>query len=343
MSATAPGRARLAARRVFGWPARRVLDRRVEWILAALDARIGATGDVPRASVHDRLDLLERELRHATRALGESLLDRRLASLAADGATVVPGDATRGAPGVPGDTDQIAGVLPGDTARFLNWAEGAAGPAARAGLWFNAPVPVEYAENAVDVLLVNERIVEQPYVFGALASLPRGARVLDVGGAESTVALSLASLGYEVEVVDPRGCRLEHPGLRTHALSLEAMPHEKPFDAAVALSCIEHFGLGAYGARSGALRMDRAALASLCERLVAGGLLVLTVPLAAAYGEDDFQRVYSCAELREMLAGWDVTDFSAAWRRDRLTWLAGRPDDPLEEIGVALVSARRPA
>lgn len=309
----------MAVRRVLGWPARRILDRRVEWILAALDARIGATGVVPRASVHDRLDLLERELGHATQALGESLLDRRLSSLAADGTTVVPGD----------------------TARFLNWAEGAAGPAARAGVWFNPPVPVEYGENAVDVLLVNERIVEQPYVFGALAGLPRPARILDVGGAESTVGLSLASLGHEVEVVDPRGCRLEHPGLGTHSLSLEEMPHEKRFDAAVALSCIEHFGLGGYGPRRDAPRMDHAALADLHGRLVAGGTLVLTVPCAAASREDDFQRVYSSAELLGMLAGWEILDFSAAWRRDRLTWLRGRPEDPRGEIGVALVTARR--
>lgn len=297
-------RAKVAARRLLGWPARRVLDRRVEWILESL---------------HPRLDLLETELRHATQALGESLLSRRLATLASENDP----------------------ALPGDTARFLNWAEGHEGPAARASLWFNAPVPVMYAEDKVEVLLVNERIVEQPYVFGALAGLSRGARILDVGGAESTVALSLASLGHEVHVVDPRGYRLEHPDVHVHAVAVGELASELRFDAAVALSSVEHFGLGAYGTEHDELRLDRAALADVHDRLVPGGLLVLTVPCAQSSAQDDFQRVYSFSDLRELLAVWEVLDLSVAWRRDRLTWIRGVPEEPRGERGVALVSARR--
>jgi hypothetical protein len=306
------------ARRLLGWPARRVLDRRIEWILAALDERIGAPGHRP--TLQQRLDAVEAELHQATTALGEAVLDRRLASLSgADGLT-----------------------LPGDTARFLNWAEGHTGPAARAELWFNPPVALEYAEDDVHVLLVNERIVEQPYVFAALAALPAGARVLDVGGAESTMALSLASRGCEVHVADPRGYRLAHPGLHAHALPLERLPPELSFDAAVALSSIEHFGVGAYGESRSTTRLDHAALADVRARLRARGILVLTVPLAEVSSEDDFQRVYSSAELRGMLDGWDVIDLSAAWQRDHVTWVPGSPDEPQGDIGVALVTARRP-
>ena len=276
-------------------------------MIAALDERLG--GAPPRPSLHQRLDRLEAELQRANRALGESLLDRRLATLATA-------------------TDP---ALPGDTARFLAWAEGHEGPAARAGLWFNPPVACAYSETGVDVLLVNERIVEQPYVFGALAQLPRSARILDVGGAESTVAVSLASLGHEVQVVDPRGYRLGHPSLQRHALALDELPHEQPFDAAIALSCIEHFGLGGYGGARAAGRDDCAALADLHQRLVPGGLLVLTVPLAAHSTEDHFQRIYS---------PWEIVDFSAAWRRDHHTWTRGVPDDPGADLGVALVTAR---
>lgn len=293
----ASSRAQLAVRRVLGWPARRILDRRVEWIIAALDE----------------------QFRRFEIALGESLVAHRLASLQTG--------------------DELA--IPSDTAEFLNWAEGHEGPAARAGLWFNAPVPIKYAEDSVDVLLVNERIVEQPYVFGALARLPRPARILDVGGSESTVGLSLAALGHEVHVVDPRGYPLEHPQLRRHALRLDQLPREPRFDAAVALSSIEHFGLDAYGDHRERVRLDRVAIADIHERLIPGGLLVLTVPCAEAPAVDDFQRIYSIAELREILAAWDVTDLSVAWRHDHRTWIRGTPDDPQGQVGVALVSARR--
>lgn len=251
--------------------------------------------------------------------LGESLLGHRLASLQAEGEF----------------------ALSRDTAQFLNWAEGHDGPAARAGLWFNPPVAIEYGDDLADVLLVNERIVEQPYVFGALADLPRPARILDVGGGESTLALSLASLGHEVHVVDPRGYRLSHPGVHAHELRLDELPPGERFDAAIALSSIEHFGLGAYGEDRVDTRQDRVALELILRTLKSDGLLVLTVPCATISSVDEFQRTYSTAELREMLAAWDLVDFSTAWRRDRVTWVRGGPDGSTADAGVALITARR--
>lgn len=259
-------------------------------------------------------------MRYLTEAVGEGLLDRRLARLAA----------------------QHDDSMPGDTARFLNWAEGPEGVAARAGLWFNPPVAIRYAEDGADILLVNERIVEQPYAFAALSTLPPGARILDVGGSESTVALSLASLGYEVHVVDPRGYPLSHPLLHVHEMPLEELPEELRFDGALALSAIEHFGLGAYGQPELAdARLDVQALKEMHRRLTPGGLLVLTVPCAPAFSADDFQRIYSPEELTRMLAGdWDVADLSAAWHPDHRTWVRGAIDQPQGEVGVALVVAR---
>lgn len=287
---------RSRARRILGWPTRRLLDRRVEWVLASID---------------EQFEQLETRL-------GESLLGHRLASLQAE--------------------DERS--LPRDTAQFLNWAEGHDGPAARAGLWFNPPVAVKYGEDSVEVLLVNERIVEQPYVFGALESLERPARILDVGGSESTVALSLASAGQEVHVVDPRGYPLAHPGLHVHTMRLDELAAGRRFDAAVALSSLEHFGLGAYGEAGEGGRQDRAALEQIRSSLGPGGTLVLTVPCAPTSSVDEFQRTYSIPELREMLAPWEVADLSVAWRGDEMTWIRGNPDDMQAEAGVALVTAR---
>ncbi len=98
---------------------------------------------------------------------------------------------------------------------------------------------MQHDAGAAGVLLVNERIVEQPFVFAALAGLPDGARIVDVGGSESTVGLSLATLGHRVTVVDPRAHPLRHPNLDHAICTLDELPDPmQPFDAAVALSAV---------------------------------------------------------------------------------------------------------
>jgi SAM-dependent methyltransferase len=318
-----PNRPLTRLRRLVGWPARRVLDRHVEWTIAALDERLG-TVDAYRTPLHDRLDELEAtqlELMRAVGALAGPLVREEA-------------DRNQG-PGLP--------PLSPEVADFLNWESGPAGVAARAGLWFNPPVALQYVPGGVEVRHVSERIVEQPFVLAGLAELERPSRVLDVGGAESTIALSAASWGHEVTAVDPRGYPLDHPNLTSIAVPLEGLdPDATGFDAAVALSSIEHFGLGHYaGAEARAGRADLEALRAIRDRMAPGGRLLLTVPLGAP-AVDDFQRVYDAAGLAELLEGWDVVERSAAWRTGPTTWLRGVPEEPAGDPGVALVRARRP-
>jgi hypothetical protein len=296
--------------------AARVRDRLVEQLsrqmIAALDERLGSRANT-RPPVHDRLDDLDRLGRQALAGIGFDHADPHF----------------RGRP------DE----LPAHTAALLNWATGPDGPAAQRGLWFNPPVPVEHLSGDVGVLLVNERIVEQPFAFAHLARLPSGTRVLDVGGAESTVGLSLAALGLDVTVVDPREHPLGHPNLRHERRRLDELKPEAPFDAALALSSVEHFGLEGYDNTRADPRLDVDALRRLHDLVRPHGLLVLTVP----YGErsvDAFQRVYDDAGLDELLAGWDVQERVTAGRLDRTTWQVGAPSR--EGHGVALVAARRP-
>ena len=50
------------------------------------------------------------------------------------------------------------------------------------------------------------------------AEPPRtGARILDIGSAESTFPLSAASLGYRVTAIDQRPLAYSHPNLESHA------------------------------------------------------------------------------------------------------------------------------
>jgi SAM-dependent methyltransferase len=305
-------------KRLLGWPLRRALDPRVRMTVHEIDARLGSE-HLARPTIHDRLDDLDRMGRDMLAGLG-----------------------WRDVPQPGGDLSE----LDAPRAAYLNWAGGPDGYAAQAGLWFNPPVPVHHTAGGIEVLLVNERIVEQPFVFGALAQLGAPARILDVGGSESTVGLSLATLGHDVTIVDPRPQPLRHRNLGHAACRLDELPTDaEPFDAAVVLSAVEHFGLDHYGLDRHGLdaadeRLDLAALRRLLELVRPGGLLVLTVPFAAQPSVDGFQRVYDEDGLAELLRGWSIQTSLRCGRVDRLTWELGAPSR--ERHGVALVTASRP-
>jgi len=274
-------------------PIRAALDKRVLWAISLLDDRLGRRA----VTVHDRLDDVEAIARATLQASGWT---------EADGAE----------PGA-----SLAGLTAAQAA-YLNWVAGPDGYAAQAGTWFNPPVPVEHAAGDVGILLVNERIVEQPWVFAALPPQPP-LRVLDVGGSESTVALSLATLGHVVDVVDPRGYPLAHPNLTAHACRLDELGADARWDVAVALSSVEHFGLEHYGQHGSDRREDVAALAQLRERV---DRLVLTVPFGPEAQVAGFERIYDEAGLAELLDGWDVQARLVVQRTDQRTWeVAERP------------------
>ena len=225
-------------------------------------------------------------------------------------------------------------------ATLLNYAASHRGFAAQADLWFNHPILVSYRPRQVLLEFVNERIAEMPYVFRALASLQAGASVVDVGAAESTVCLSLASMGYRGTAVDPRPIPFEHPLLRTVEGGVEELQGEL-FDAVVCLSTIEHVGLPAYGGERGDDDADRRAMAHLRDLTRPEGLLVLTAPLGTPQ-TTDFERTYDRAGIERLLDGWDPVDWTTIERQDQTTWI--RIDDAEAADGrerVALVTARR--
>jgi SAM-dependent methyltransferase len=148
-------------------------------------------------------------------------------------------------------------------------------------------------------------------------------------------------MGHRVTVVDPRGYGFWHPNLEIIEGLAEDLPAEATaFDAVLVISSIEHFGTGAYG-QGTAERADLRAAHDLRGRLRPGGTMVLTVPLGPP-SVDDFQRVYDPDGVRELLEGLDIRVFSAAWRADLVTWIAGDPEERRGEVGVALVAAMRP-
>jgi SAM-dependent methyltransferase len=355
--------------RALAWPIRRVLDPR----FSGLSEQITVTHDdaVRRAEValshltqhglqnEEQLDALRQliealqrlsgdveRLREAVLHQGEAQIEtnaifgRSLADLLAANELGPPadrGDYSRAAEGAVTDVDE-------DVARLLNYAESHRGFAAQRSLWFNPAISLTYKPGDVEVASANERIAEIPYVFRALAPLAPGSRVLDVGAAESTLAFSLASLGFQTTALDLRAYPLSHPQLEVVVGRIEEWEAEPAsFDAIVCLSTIEHVGLSAYGSGVGE-SADLAAMRRMHELVVPGGILVLTVPVGRAATSKN-ERTYDRERLDTLLEGWDVEDLTVVRQEDPTTWRAIEDGEPWEHDGqtrhVALVTARR--
>ena len=232
------------------------------------------------------------------------------------------------------------------TADVLNLIGSHRGPLAEVGLWRNDPIVVEWVAGGARVGAVNERIVEQPFIFGALADLPPGSHIVDVGAGESTVGLALASLGHHVTVLEPAGYPYRHPNLTVREEVLEAFHPDQPVDAVILLSAIEHFGIGAY-ANNGELDEDAdlAAMRLVHDLLAPGGVLVLTTPFGPA-AVDELERTYDEERLRRLLEPFEIERTVVASRTDATTWTTVATDDlttPTERGNVVLVRARRSA
>jgi SAM-dependent methyltransferase len=212
-------------------------------------------------------------------------------------------------------------------AQLINFAAGYRGFYAQGGVWFNPPVEVSLSAGNAEAVQVSERIVEAPFAATALSRLERGARILDIGGAESTFPLSAASLGYRVTAIDPRPLPYSHPNLESHASLLEdwEAPSE-PFAAAFLISTIEHVGLGAYGEPAyGSPEHGEGADVALLDRvrglLSPEGLLVLTAPYGARE-VTELERIYDEESLNKLLTGWEVLERQIVARRNPLIWEA---------------------
>lgn len=184
----------------------------------------------------------------------------------------------------------------------LNRELGNTGKLAKAGLWFNPPVVVRFENEKAVALGVSERILEHMFVHTRLPKPP--ARVLDLGCAESTNALEMASFGYDVVGVDMRNLPLEHPSLQVLRGDITQLPFDdESFDVVVSLSTIEHVGLNWYGPTP-TNGTDFDVAAEVNRLLKPGGTFLLTVP----YGRPvvtPVHRVYDRGRLDELLSGFE--------------------------------------
>lgn len=166
---------------------------------------------------------------------------------------------------------------------------------------------------------------------------PPGSRVLVVGAHDEPTANMMAACGFDVTGVDLREYDKDLPPCNYKFVRGDfcATGYEGwvgCFDVAVALSCLEHFGLGTYSEGKPHPYYDVIAARKLWEMLREGGKAYITVPLGAlfmAYGVH--WRVYDLTALQERL----VQDFEvvtmAGFVADRV-FIAGAVKEPGDQL-----------
>ncbi|MEH1784751.1 MAG: DUF268 domain-containing protein [Nostoc sp.] len=190
------------------------------------------------------------------------------------------------------------------------------------GLWFNEPIIVGYHENGEAYWAgTNERIFEKTFVLQSLARLYKSSNitVLDVGAAESLLSYELASFNYSVTAIDIRPIALFHPNLKFVKTDIcnPVLPPAS-FDCVIALSTLEHIGLGWYGDETGE-SYDIKAVQQISLLLKPEGSFILTVP----YGKKALtpvHRIYNQESLQKLIQDFKIVQISYGVRKDDFTW-----------------------
>ena len=190
--------------------------------------------------------------------------------------------------------------------RLVRWAGRQRAAALAAGAW---------------EIVVSEQTIEVPLVMAHLG--PDVRSVLDFGGFESTLPLSLAGLGCDVTVLDQRPYPFVHPRLRTITADLLAdqPPIQERFDVVISISTIEHVGLHHYGDRADP-HGDARAILRLSEMVRPGGRLLVTVPAGRPVVQRGY-RVYDAERLRAVFP----PGFTALWFRKPSRFAHWQPAD----------------
>lgn len=147
-------------------------------------------------------------------------------------------------------------------------------------------------------MVTTERVVEYPFLYQHLAGVD--GPVLDIGCVHSGLPIALASRGYRVVGLDFLPYPYRHPNLqvvRGDAMRCPFAPWT--FGAVVAISVIEHVGIGCYGDPA-AGDGDRGAAHEIARLLRPGGRAIITVPFGRAR-TDEHLRVYDGPRLRHLL------------------------------------------
>jgi SAM-dependent methyltransferase len=189
------------------------------------------------------------------------------------------------------------------------------------GLWFNDPIVVGYRDNEAYWAGTNERILEKNFILLALARLYDSSdiQILDVGSGESLLAYELASLNYSVTAIDIRPIALSHPNLKFVKSDIcQSVFPSASFDCVIALSTLEHIGLGWYGDEIG-VELDQKAVQQIYALVKPGGSFILTVPYGKA-AVTPVHRIYDRESLQKLVQNFSIVRAVYGIRLDDFTY-----------------------
>ena len=178
---------------------------------------------------------------------------------------------------------------------------------------------------------VNDRIVTIPFAMQNL-HMERGQTVLDFGCNESKFSIELASYGYKVTGVDLANYDFRHRNFSFKKGNfLDNDFENESFAAVVAISSVEHVGLGSYNS-SKFPGGDRKVVDEMYRILKNKGVLLITVPFAREYHEDTFERTYDDNALHNLVSMFKITKEEYFIRnRDKAEWLPCTKDQMLQD------------
>lgn len=177
------------------------------------------------------------------------------------------------------------------------------------------------------------RSIEYSWVLGELEKAHM--RVLDSGCSGSFLNHELVARGYEVYGVDVRPCPEAHPRMKFCKADIMKVPFKKEsFDCVIAVSTIEHVGLGAYQdpvCKNG----DIVAMKEIHRILKNRGKLLLTVPFASR-PLLSWERIYDLRRLNRLTNGFLIEkDEYSVLRRSSEQFTKLAREEAMKEVNLS--------
>lgn len=152
---------------------------------------------------------------------------------------------------------------------------------------------------------VSERVIEYPWVFRNLRI--NSGRVLDVGCVGSYLSHELIRRGYSVWGVDVRPYLDKHPKMKFCQVDVRKTHFPSGFfDAVVAVSTIEHIGMGFGGEPSDDPNGDFTCMAELNRILKKSGEILVTLPYCRSFITIGSTRFYDEDRLEKLFNGFII-------------------------------------
>jgi len=194
----------------------------------------------------------------------------------------------------------------------------------------------------------SSRIVEYPWVYMNIDEVNVCKRLLDVGSVGSDLPIKIASQGCEVWCIDVR--QYEGNGLVQNLRCLVGDVRKTSFkndffDCVIAVSTLEHIGLGRYGEwlePDG----DITAISEISRILSMNGTFLITLP----FGKGEVfpsHRVYDKNRLQKILNGFKIEREDYFVRNKKGFWSPCEKEclaetrSPKVEMGLVCIKARK--